>query len=124
MSATMGSHRRFGAVRDVFGGITAIGVKELRGRMRGRRAFVILTIHLLLVAGFAWMIESLMEQTFTGNFGSAFTASSEEARAPVCEEAALLPAVVLPDLTAMIGLRRPMRLAIRENLAGLPKDSR
>ena len=28
------------------GGIGAVGVKELRGRMRGRRAFVILTIYL------------------------------------------------------------------------------
>ena len=34
-------------------GITAIIVKELRGRMRGRRAFVILTIHVLLLATFA-----------------------------------------------------------------------
>ena len=59
----------FGAVRDVFGGIAAIGVKELRGRMRGRRAFVILTIYLLLLAGFAWMVETLMERTFTGGFG-------------------------------------------------------
>ena len=31
-------------------GITAIVVKELRGRMRGRRAFIILTIHVLLLA--------------------------------------------------------------------------
>jgi hypothetical protein len=53
--------RRFGAIRDVFGGISAISVKELRGRMRGRRAFIIITIHLLLVAGFAWMVETLME---------------------------------------------------------------
>ena len=50
---------RFGALRDVGTGIAAVGVKELRGRMRGKRAFVILTIHLLLVAGFAWMIESI-----------------------------------------------------------------
>ena len=28
---------------DAFAGLTAVGVKELRGRMRGRRAFVILT---------------------------------------------------------------------------------
>jgi ABC-type transport system involved in multi-copper enzyme maturation permease subunit len=95
MSATMGSHRRFGAVRDVFGGITAIGVKELRGRMRGRRAFVVLTIHLLLVAGFAWMITSLMEQTFTGGFGSAFTASAEIGRALFVALLMLLTLIVL-----------------------------
>ena len=41
------------------GGIAAVGVKELRGRMRGRRAFVILTIYLLLLGGFAWMVELL-----------------------------------------------------------------
>ena len=51
-------------------GIAAVGVKELRGRMRGRRAFVVLTIHLLLVAGFAWMIESLAERAYTGGFSA------------------------------------------------------
>ena len=51
------------------GGITAIGVKELRGRMRGRRAFVILTIHLLLLAGFAWMVELIIERTLASGFG-------------------------------------------------------
>ena len=50
--------------RRAFGGITAIGVKELRGRMRGRRAFVILTIYLLLLGGFAWMVELLMERSY------------------------------------------------------------
>ena len=44
-------------------GITAIVVKELRGRMRGRRAFIILTIHVLLLAGFAWMFERLNEES-------------------------------------------------------------
>jgi len=44
-------------------GISAILVKDLRGRMRGRRAFVTLTIYLLLLAGFGWMIERLNEQT-------------------------------------------------------------
>ena len=42
-----------------FGGISAIGAKELRGRMRGRRAFVALTFYLGLLAGFAWMLEAL-----------------------------------------------------------------
>ena len=36
-------------------GITAIIVKELRGRMRGRRAFVVLTIHVLVLTLLAWM---------------------------------------------------------------------
>jgi len=53
------------------GGIAAIGVKELRGRMRGRRAFAIITIYLLLLAGFALMIETLIERSYTTGFGSS-----------------------------------------------------
>lgn len=40
-------------------GVTAIIVKELRGRMRGRRAFVIVTLYVLLLAGFAWMSQQV-----------------------------------------------------------------
>ena len=60
------------------GGIAAIGVKELRGRMRGRRAFVILTIYLLLLAGFALMIETLVERNYQTGFGgqSAFASAA------------------------------------------------
>jgi ABC-2 type transport system permease protein len=43
-------------------GISAIIVKELRGRMRGRRAFVIVTLHILLLAVFAWMFQRLSEE--------------------------------------------------------------
>jgi ABC-type transport system involved in multi-copper enzyme maturation permease subunit len=53
------------------GGISAVGVKELRGRMRGRRAFVILTIYLLLLGGFAWMVELIMERNVSTGFGSS-----------------------------------------------------
>src|SRR5438477_11035261 len=53
------------------GGIGAVGVKELRGRMRGRRAFVILTIYLLLLGGFAWMVELIMERSASSGFGSS-----------------------------------------------------
>ena len=95
MSATTARPRRFGTLREVFGGITAIGVKELRGRMRGRRAFVIITIHLLLVAGFAWMIESLMERTLSGGFGSSFSASAEIGRALFIAMLMLLTLIVL-----------------------------
>jgi len=45
-------------------GISAILVKDLRGRMRGRRAFLTLTIYLILLAGIGWMIERLTEQSF------------------------------------------------------------
>ena len=53
------------------GGIGAVGVKELRGRMRGRRAFAILTIYLLLLGGFAWMVELILERNVSSGFGSA-----------------------------------------------------
>ncbi|TAL07637.1 MAG: hypothetical protein EPO00_08865 [Chloroflexota bacterium] len=50
-------------------GITAIMVKELRGRMRGRRAFVSVTIYTLIVAGFAWMVGRIIEESVRQNFG-------------------------------------------------------
>ena len=53
------------------GGIGAVGVKELRGRMRGRRAFVILTIYLLVLGGFAWMVELILERNISSGFGSS-----------------------------------------------------
>ncbi|MEI7744856.1 MAG: ABC transporter permease subunit [Chloroflexota bacterium] len=80
MTGTTGTHRRFGALRDVGTGMAAVTVKELRGRMRGKRAFVILTIYLLLVAGFAWMIESLTERTYTSGFSGSFSASADIGR--------------------------------------------
>jgi ABC-type transport system involved in multi-copper enzyme maturation permease subunit len=61
-------------------GVSAILVKDLRGRMRGRRAFLTLTIYLILLAGFGWMIERLNEQNLVSNqcFGcqSSFTSAS------------------------------------------------
>ena len=69
------SSPRFGAVVRAIGGVAAIGVKELRGRMRGRRAFIILTIYLLLLGGFALMVEQIMEQNFRNPFvGASATA--------------------------------------------------
>jgi ABC-type transport system involved in multi-copper enzyme maturation permease subunit len=59
----------FSSLSRTAGGIGAVGVKELRGRMRGRRAFVILTIYLLLLGGFAWMVELIMERTYSSGFG-------------------------------------------------------
>ena len=49
-------------------GITAIGVKELRGRMRGRRAFVSVTVYVLIVAGFAWMVGRILEDSARQQF--------------------------------------------------------
>lgn len=93
MSATMGiapgrsgrplgrfgrSAGRFGrSVGQRFGGIMAIGVKELRGRMRGRRAFVVLTVYLTLIAGVAWMIESIAERSLANSFGGSSNVSAQ-----------------------------------------------
>lgn len=59
--------RRFTA-RLAMPGITAIGVKELRGRMRGKRAFVSVTVYTLLVAGFAWMVGRILEEIARNQF--------------------------------------------------------
>jgi hypothetical protein len=48
--------------------------------MRGKRAFVVLTINLVLIAGFAWMIESFAERSFASGFGSSISASAEIGR--------------------------------------------
>ena len=54
-------------------GISAIIVKELRGRMRGRRAFVIITIHVLLLALIGWMLMRILEERTSGmSFGGQF----------------------------------------------------
>jgi len=69
--------RRLPTVR-LSSGISAIIVKELRGRMRGRRAFAIITIHVLLLAVFAWMLERLAEESIASYspFGGAATYAS------------------------------------------------
>lgn len=60
-------------------GVVAVMIKELRGRFRGRRAFVVLTLDLLLVAGIAWMIQTIASQSFGMGMGS-YTASAEIGR--------------------------------------------
>jgi ABC-type transport system involved in multi-copper enzyme maturation permease subunit len=59
-------------------GISAIIVKELRGRMRGRRAFIVVTIHVLLLTAFAWMLQRLNEESIEGlsSFGGQATYAS------------------------------------------------
>jgi ABC-type transport system involved in multi-copper enzyme maturation permease subunit len=71
-------NRLFRGLRGTRLGIGAIGVKELRGRMRGRRAFVILSLYLLLLGGFTWMVEVIMERTYSTGFGggSAFATAA------------------------------------------------
>jgi ABC-type transport system involved in multi-copper enzyme maturation permease subunit len=64
-------------------GIVAVGTKELRGRMRGRRAFAILTLYLVLLAIFSWGIyefqrDAAAMNAFTGGFGVAPVAISAQ----------------------------------------------
>jgi len=59
--------------------VAAIGAKELRGRMRGRRAFVIVTIYLSLLGGFAWMVATLIAQSYSNGFGGSSAAFASAA---------------------------------------------
>jgi ABC-type transport system involved in multi-copper enzyme maturation permease subunit len=68
------------AVRSGISQIVAVGLKELRGRVRGRRAFVVLTFYLLFLGLFAWAWELVAERAYVQNAtlqgGSAAFASS------------------------------------------------
>src|SRR4051812_17784635 len=69
------------ALRSGAQGVVAVGVKELRGRVRGRRAFVVLTFYLLFLGLFAWAWELVAErayvQTAALQGGSGAFASSQ-----------------------------------------------
>jgi ABC-type transport system involved in multi-copper enzyme maturation permease subunit len=56
---------------DTFAGMSAIVVKELRSRMRGRRAFVNVTAFLVIVGGFAWMVELIGERSVAFSISTA-----------------------------------------------------
>jgi len=55
------------AIRSGVQGVVAVGVKELRGRVRGRRAFVVLTFYLLFLGLFAWAWELVAERAYVAN---------------------------------------------------------
>ncbi len=86
--------RRRSALREIWSGVAAVSVKELRGRMRGRRAFVMLTVHLLIVAGFAFMIEEVAVRSVSNNFGGS-VATSDIGRALFTALLLLLTLVVM-----------------------------
>jgi ABC-type transport system involved in multi-copper enzyme maturation permease subunit len=65
-------------LRASFAGVTAVAIKELRGRMRGRRAFVILTAYLVLLGGFGWMIELILERQKSALFGGSGALASAQ----------------------------------------------
>jgi ABC-type transport system involved in multi-copper enzyme maturation permease subunit len=57
-----------GSIAAFSAGMAAVGTKELRGRMRGRRAFVVLTLYLLLLSLFAWGIYQFQQQGLRQSF--------------------------------------------------------
>jgi len=77
-TARLGLRRPGGLPRpQLLTGITAIGSKELRGRMRGRRAFAFITFYLVVLSGFVWMLEELQARSYRdSSFGSAAYASA------------------------------------------------
>ena len=90
-------------VSRITGGIGAVGVKELRGRMRGRRAFVVLTVYLVLLGAFAWMVELFLERQFAQSFGGFTYASAEIGRGvftALLLMETLLVALLAPAFTA------------------------
>jgi ABC-type transport system involved in multi-copper enzyme maturation permease subunit len=66
LAARMPRPARIGLPRFLRGfwtGMVAVVTKELRGRMRGRRAFAIVTVYLVLLSLFAWGIYELQRQS-------------------------------------------------------------
>jgi ABC-type transport system involved in multi-copper enzyme maturation permease subunit len=43
------------AANGLLGGASAIWIRELRGRMRGKRAFIFVTVYLLVLVGLLWL---------------------------------------------------------------------
>jgi ABC-type transport system involved in multi-copper enzyme maturation permease subunit len=67
MSALVTGVRRSGGwiggrAGNFWSGISAVGIKELRGRMRGRRAFAVVTIYLLLLSLLAFAVYYFLKQ--------------------------------------------------------------
>ena len=95
-------------------GIVAIIVKELRGRMRGRRAFVVLTLYVLLLTVFGWMLQQITEAESGGGARESFGPQATYASAEVGRgifvglllAQTLMVAVLAPAATASASTRR------------------
>src|SRR3990170_7561297 len=74
-SATFGGVRR-SAVREFGSAVVTIMVKELRSRMRGRRAFVVLTVYLAILALITYGVYVIVAPNVRdqpgGGFGGGF----------------------------------------------------
>ncbi|MCC6617590.1 MAG: ABC transporter permease subunit [Chloroflexi bacterium] len=67
---------RHSAVREFIGAVATIMVKELRSRMRGRRAFILLTIYLGLLALIAYGVYLISAPATSAGFGMSANASA------------------------------------------------
>jgi ABC-type transport system involved in multi-copper enzyme maturation permease subunit len=74
-SATLGSPRR-SAPREFLHAVGTIMVKELRSRMRGRRAFILLTIYLGLLALIAYGVYLITAPSADSGFGGLGAANA------------------------------------------------
>ncbi len=76
MAAETTVPRRLALPRLKRPGINPILIKELRSRMRGPRAFLILTGFLLLLSGIAFLLYKTLEESFRFSFGPASMSAS------------------------------------------------
>jgi hypothetical protein len=84
--------------------------------MRGRRAFVILTVHLVLVAGFALMIQSITERSISVGFGGSFNAA-----APIGQT--LFASLLLLQTLIVLVLHSCVGRSIERQLSALHADA-
>ncbi|MDQ2673430.1 MAG: ABC transporter permease, partial [Chloroflexota bacterium] len=75
---TMGAARRSPA-REFFAAVGTIMVKELRSRMRGRRAFIVLTVYLALLACIAYGTYLVVEPIASSRAGDGFASANASA---------------------------------------------
>ncbi len=77
--ASMGRPPRASAIREFGASVTTIMVKELRSRMRGRRAFIVLTVYLGILALITYGVYVVVAPNvggFGGGFGGQANASA------------------------------------------------
>ena len=74
----VGATRR-SPVREFFAAVGTIMVKELRSRMRGRRAFVVLTVYLALLAFIAYGAYLVVEPIASTQAGDGFASANASA---------------------------------------------
>jgi len=94
--------RSDGGRRSVAGGLLAnpVTVKELRSRMRGRRAFAVLTLYLLILSGVITVVYLAYSGNVTGPGSSAARTAGKGLFAAVLAVQVFLVAFIGPAFTA------------------------